>query len=44
VPFDVAFSLPTDERQAFIIAFGSLDGRQFDWASGTWLDSVSNSE
>jgi hypothetical protein len=31
VPFDVAFSLPTDERMAFVVALGSLDGRTFDW-------------
>jgi hypothetical protein len=36
VPFDVAFSLPTDERMAFIVALGSLDGRVFDWRTLRW--------
>ena len=26
VPFDIAFSLPPDERLAFVVALGSLDG------------------
>jgi hypothetical protein len=36
VPFDVAFSLPVDERMAFIVALGSLDGREFDWHRLRW--------
>jgi hypothetical protein len=40
VPFDVAFSLAEDERLAFVVALGSLDGREFDWTSVTWKDSA----
>jgi hypothetical protein len=36
VPFDVAFSLPRDERAAWVIALGTLDGRQFDFAAWRW--------
>ena len=36
VPFDVAFSLPPDERMAFVVALGTLDGRVFDWQSLRW--------
>jgi hypothetical protein len=36
VPFDVAFSLPVDERDAFIVALGTLEGREFDWHRGRW--------
>ena len=36
VPFDVAFSLPDDERIAFVVALGSLDGRRFDWNRMEW--------
>jgi len=38
VPFDVAFSLPPDERHAFVVALGTLDGHVFDWNAGQWLD------
>ena len=31
VPFDVAFSLPDDERLAFVVAIGTLNGGFFDW-------------
>jgi len=37
VPFDVAFSLPSDERTAFIIALGSLEGHTFDWEAQSWV-------
>ena len=40
MPFDVAFSLPVDERLAFIVALGTLDGRKFDWGSFLWKDQV----
>lgn len=40
MPFDVAFSLPVDERLAFIVALGTLDGREFDWGSLLWKDQV----
>ena len=36
VPFDVAFSLPVDERNAFILALGTLEGREFDWHRLCW--------
>ncbi len=36
MPFDVAFSLPDDERIAFVVALGSLDGRRFDWNRMEW--------
>ena len=36
VPFDVAFSLPTDERMAFVVALGTMDGRAFDWQTLHW--------
>jgi len=37
VPFNVAFDLPADERLAFIVVMGTLDGRQFDWENLSWL-------
>jgi hypothetical protein len=36
VPFDVAFSLPPDERFAFVVALGTLGGRVFDWDLLQW--------
>jgi len=39
VPFDVAFALPADERLAFVVAFGTLSGRVFDWDSFCWSDA-----
>jgi hypothetical protein len=36
VPFDVAFSLNAQERLAWIVALGSLDGRAFDWNVMAW--------
>ena len=36
MPFDVAFSLPADERMAFVVALGSLDGMVFDWQVLRW--------
>jgi hypothetical protein len=38
VPFDVAFSLPEDERLAFLVALGTLQCRDFDWAALRWKD------
>jgi hypothetical protein len=38
VPFDIAFALPPTERLAFIVAFGELDGRVFDWRDFTWTE------
>ena len=36
MPFDVAFSLPDDERLAFVVAIGTLDGGFFDWQTKRW--------
>ena len=36
MPFDVAFSLPEDERLAFVVALGTLEGRVFDWQALGW--------
>jgi hypothetical protein len=36
VPFDVAFSLPPDERLAYVVVLGTLDGRTFDWQAMRW--------
>jgi hypothetical protein len=36
VPFDVAFSLSSGERAAFVIAMGTLEGHTFDWQSFKW--------
>jgi hypothetical protein len=38
VPFDVAFTLPPDERLAWIVALGTLQGRQFDWQTLSWKE------
>jgi hypothetical protein len=38
VPFDVAFSLPTEERLAWVVAFGTLEGRSFDWQAMGWRE------
>jgi hypothetical protein len=39
VPFDVAFALPKDERLAWIVAIGGLDGLTFDWTERRWADA-----
>jgi hypothetical protein len=36
VPFDVAFSLPADERLAWVVAMGRFDGMDFDWGTRRW--------
>jgi hypothetical protein len=38
VPFDVAFSLPDDERLAYVVVLGTLEGRRFDWSTHTWQE------
>ena len=38
IPFDVAFSLDEDERRAWIVALGELDGRTWDWGAMRWTD------
>ena len=41
VPFDVAFSLPREERLAWVVAVGRLTtGRLFDWAGHSWSDPL----
>ena len=41
VPFDVAFSLPADERLAWVAIMGRLaTGRTFDWSTQTWSDQA----
>jgi len=37
VPFDVAFSLPDDERLAYVVALGTIAGHVFDWGSMRWV-------
>lgn len=37
VPFDVAFSLPPVDREAWIIIFGELAGGKFDWGRMDWV-------
>ena len=44
MPFDIAFSLPIDERHAFVVALGTLDGREFDWKSRRWHARSQSSE
>ena len=36
VPFDVAFSLAADERTAWIVVMGEMDGRVRDWGAMRW--------
>jgi len=36
VPFDVAFSLPPDERLAYVVVLGTLQGGSFDWLHLRW--------
>lgn len=36
MPFDVAFSLPVDERLAWIVAIGRFDGLDYDWSERRW--------
>ena len=40
VPFDVAFSLPSEDRLAWIVALGRLDGREFDFSLMEWRQSA----
>ena len=40
MPFDVAFSLPADERLAYVVALGTLDGWEFDWQTLRWKGSA----
>ncbi len=36
VPLDVAFSLDAQERTAWVIAIGQMDGLTWDWAAMGW--------
>jgi len=38
VPYDVAFSLPEDERIAHVIVLGTLSGHVFNWSTFCWND------
>ncbi len=38
MPFDVAFSLPPEDRLAWVIALGQLDGGVFDFPSMSWKE------
>jgi hypothetical protein len=38
VPFDVAFSLPVEDRLAWVVAIGTLDGGEFDWHTLRWKE------
>jgi hypothetical protein len=39
VPFDVAFSLGPEERLAFVVALGTLEGRVFDFERMGWREA-----
>ena len=36
MPFDVAFSLSVEERLAWVITLGTLDGGEFDIQAMCW--------
>lgn len=38
VPFDIAFSLAPEDRLAWIIALGRLDGGEFDFETYSWKE------
>ena len=38
MPFDVAFSLSPEERLAFVVVLGRLDGGEFDFAALRWKE------
>ena len=38
VPFDVAFTLPPDERFAYVVILGELAGGRFDWGAMRWIE------
>lgn len=38
MPFDVAFSLPAEERMAFVVVLGRLEGGEFDFAALRWKE------
>ena len=38
MPFDVAFCLSLEERLAFVVAIGRLDGHEFDFSAMRWKE------
>ncbi len=36
MPYDIAFTLPSDERIAYVIIMGTLSGHIFDWHAMRW--------
>lgn len=36
IPFDVAFSLDSTERLAWVVIFGQLNGLSYNWETGDW--------
>jgi hypothetical protein len=36
VPFDIAFTLPSIWRRAFVVALGEMGGAQYDWQAMAW--------
>ena len=38
VPYSVAFALEPDERLAYVVIFGQLDGNDFDFDRGQWKE------
>lgn len=40
MPFDVAFSLGAEERLAFVVALGTLEGRVFDFSLLRWQEQA----
>jgi hypothetical protein len=36
VPYDVAFSLPPEDVEAYGIIFGEMEGGSFDWNRWDW--------
>ena len=36
VPFDVAFSLPAEDRFAWVVVLGELDGHSWDHTTRQW--------
>jgi len=38
VPWDQAFAMTNNSRAAMLIIFAELNGAQFDWNSGQWVE------
>lgn len=41
VPFDVAFSVDESWRLAALVAFGEIEGEDWDWKNLRWLEQKS---